>query len=107
MQQLAEVDGVLKARAHQCAFGLVSTDKEGTAPAKKATTFLTNSVMIYQEMRRKCPGCPRHVILEGGRPRAAKGKNKECSKEGLHQQGVDRENGAPAPLCYQSRDDPG
>ena len=33
IEELANSVGVYKARAHQCAYGLTSTDKLGTAPA--------------------------------------------------------------------------
>ena len=42
-------------------------------------------------------------------PSRRESKSKEGSKEAAKCKGVERrkgENGAPAPLCYQSRDDP-
>ena len=50
---------------------LVSEDEKGTAPAKKPTSILTNSVEVYRCMGRKCRGGHRHAPLMEGRARQA------------------------------------
>ena len=51
---------------------MTSTDKQGTAPAKKPTRFMTNSLEVYKVLNKKCDGkCPRHVQLMEGRAKAA------------------------------------
>ena len=48
-------------------FGLRSKDKDGEAPAKKPTKFMTNSLEVYKLLNHKCDGsCPRHVHRMGG-----------------------------------------
>ena len=71
IQELASSPMVFKAEADQCAYGLMSKDSEGEAPAKKPTTFMTNSVGLQRALSNKCPGCIRHVQLVEGRASAA------------------------------------
>ena len=61
----------MRAEIDQCAYGLMSKDKEGVGPAKKPTSFLTNSVGLVNALSKKCGGCSRHVQLVEGRARAA------------------------------------
>ena len=71
MRRLAKHPLVMRVDADLCAFGLMSRDMHGAAPAKKPTTFLTNSVSIRAQLNRRCPGCSRHVPLVNGRASAA------------------------------------
>ena len=71
MKTLAMHPMVMKIDADLCAFGLMSRDQYGVAPAKKPTTFLTNSISISAQLNRKCPGCRRHIPLVNGRASAA------------------------------------
>ena len=58
---------VLVTEIDQCAYGLMSEDENGRAPARKPTRFLTNSVCTARELRMECRGCKRHVQLMNGR----------------------------------------
>ena len=49
-----------------CMHGMVSTDSQGTAPAKKPTGFLTNSEYIRNAVAVRCNGDHRHVQLMNG-----------------------------------------
>ena len=76
IKDLLRKDGVMRVDADQCMYGLKSYDGERTGPARKGTGFLTNSVCIADQLRRRCPNrkgqqVHRHVILENGRTRAA------------------------------------
>ena len=62
---------VLTANIDQCAYGLTSKDKEGEAPARKPTKFLTDSIALQRALSKKCQGCFRHVQLVEGRASAA------------------------------------
>ena len=54
---------VMRSEIDQCAYGLTSKDKDGVAPAKKPTSFLTNSIGLRNALSKKCQGCVRHVQL--------------------------------------------
>ena len=71
LKELMRAENVNQVVAHQCAFGLVSEDKLGVAPAMKPTRFLTNSVAIAERLHRRCSRDHRHVQLLGGRAAAA------------------------------------
>ena len=62
----------MAARADLCMFGLTSSDRDGEAPAKKPTRFMTNSLEVFKILDKKCVGsCARHVHLMDGRAKAA------------------------------------
>ncbi len=64
-----------------CAYGLVSTDASGEAPAKKATKLMSNMPAVIRGMVRRCPGRPRHVkLLGGGAGPAAKYTESFCRR---------------------------
>ena len=67
IQQIADSPTVLTAKAHMCAYGMMSADKDGEGPALKPTTFLTNSVCLHRALGKRCPGHERHVHLMEGR----------------------------------------
>ena len=50
---------------------MTSEDATGVAPARKPTTFMTNSLEMKKLFERPCSGCPRHVQLLSGRAAAA------------------------------------
>ena len=57
-------------------YGLKSSNGVREGPAQKATGFLTNSVCIAEKLKRRCPNrkgeiVHEHIVLEGGRTRAA------------------------------------
>ena len=71
MEELSSNPLVMETCIDQCAYGLMSRDKHGEAPAKKPLRFPTNSTALIQELGRLCPGCKRHVQLVEGRAKAA------------------------------------
>ena len=71
MENLKRSPLVQCVHAHQCAFGLRSSDEQGEGPCKKPTTFMSNSVAILSDLDRQCPGCERHVHLMNGRAKFA------------------------------------
>lgn len=60
-----------KVTADQCQYGLITRDGEKTGPAKKPTSFMTNSWHIAQKLQKRCDGSHQHIRLEAGRPKAA------------------------------------
>ena len=69
--------GASKVIADQCRYGLKSRDKNGEGRARKSTGFMTNSPVIAMQLQRRCPNkggynIHKHVLLQGGRTRAAK-----------------------------------
>ena len=72
MKLLEQHPMVLKAKVHMCQFGMTATDEAGTAPVKKPTIMMTNSVELHRELDRQCtPGSHRHVQLMSGRAKDA------------------------------------
>ena len=72
IQRLRNSPGVYMVKADQCAYGLVTPDKNGKlTPAKKATRFLTNSRAMAELLQRQCSNDHTHQHLEGGRCAAA------------------------------------
>ena len=54
-----------------CMFGMRSKDASGSAPAKKRTGVMTNSPELADTLAKfQCDSTHRHVVLEGGRPKA-------------------------------------
>ena len=66
-KQLEKRPSSIKVHADQCAFGLETTVKGVTLPAKKPTGFLTNSKFIAEELDRRCNGEHNHFSLMEGR----------------------------------------
>ena len=65
---LMEEEGVVVTIADQCQYGLTTWGKKGEAmPAKKKTTFMTNSQAIAAELKRVCDGKHEHQQLLSGR----------------------------------------
>ena len=71
LKRLRRRAGVFESSFHMCAYGLTSTDRSGTGPARKATRVLTSSMAIRDQLLRRCPGDHEHVQLISGRPAAA------------------------------------
>ena len=69
--KLHMMPGVEKVRADQCMFGLVTEVRGETRPAKKPTSFLTNSWCVAKELDRRCDGGHEHFSLMEGRAKKA------------------------------------
>ena len=74
---MADTDA-MTVTAHQCELGLRSRDRFGEAPAKKPTTFMSNSILICERLDVQCTNMwkpekerHRHVHLMNGRASAA------------------------------------
>ena len=65
--RLLATPGVMASTIGQCAYGLNAGDGDEIGPAKKPTRHVTNSVETNKEMQLRCPGCPRHIQLLGGK----------------------------------------
>ena len=68
--------GVVRVTGDQCRYGLTSNDGQRTGPARKRTSFMTNSPCIAQKVSLRCPNTSEyrvrdHVILINGRAKAA------------------------------------
>ena len=66
MERLGKHPMVMTTVVDQCAYGLMSRDAEGEAPAKKPTKFFTDSIGVKNQLTARCPGCARHVQLMAG-----------------------------------------
>ena len=66
MKSPAQDPTVMRTEIDQCAYGLMSKDKEGIGPARKPTSFPTNSVGLVNARSKRCGGCARHVQLVEG-----------------------------------------
>ena len=82
IQQLLRKHGVTKVTGDLCQYGLTTTKEGVTGPARKRTSFLTNSPCIARQLSTKCPNkagwmVHQHITLESGRTRAAQVYPKE------------------------------
>ena len=72
MERLARAPGVIKVTADQCMYGLTATAPGGEVnPARKPTTFLTNSFSMAQQLSARCDGSHSHTPLHGKQLEAA------------------------------------
>ena len=72
VMELQQANGIITCTADQCMYGLQTTVREKElAPARKRTKFMTNSVCLADELRRKCDRSHLHQHLVGGRAEAA------------------------------------
>jgi len=78
VKEILERSDMMTTVADQCEYGLQSKDRWGTAPAKKPTRFMTNSVMIAGELNTRCQNenrgdgeRHRHIQLVKGRAKKA------------------------------------
>ena len=93
---LTECEEVLYVRGDMCRQGLPGTGKQGTAPVKKSTGWLTNSPCIADKVGVQCLNTQlhpeeqhRHVHLLGGRDKHAEKYTRELCRailEGLKDQ---------------------
>ena len=68
IQKLLQRGDVHVARCDQCQFGATSWTRDGdTAPILKPTRFMSNSVVMLQQLARECPRQHKHQPLLGGR----------------------------------------
>ena len=58
-------DGVGKTTFHQCMYGLETRDGQGSAPAFKPTSVLTNHSALIEVLQERCNGGHRHAQLIG------------------------------------------
>ena len=68
--------GVVRVTGDQCRYGLTASDGQKPSPARKSTSFMTNSPCIAQRLCLRCPNNREykvhdHVILVNGRAKAA------------------------------------
>ena len=76
--EIMTMPGVGTITIDMCAFGMVATDGDGEAPAKKSTNIMSNSPEVLKSVSRRCVnGDPskkdehhRHVQLTGGKAKA-------------------------------------
>lgn len=68
---LSLMEGVQSLTFDQCMYGLQSSDREGTAPARKATRILTNICGAERFLSTRCDHSHRHVELVHNRAKAA------------------------------------
>ena len=71
ISDMLKEEGTLRVVGDQCQYGLVTTKKGVTGPAKKPTGFMTNSPMIARRLSLRCDGSHTHIHLDEGRAKAA------------------------------------
>ena len=71
VKEIEEFPGVHKVRCDQCQYGLVTTVKGETRPARKPTAFISNSWFVSNELTMRCSGDHEHFSLMEGRAKAA------------------------------------
>ena len=54
-------EGVEKTTFHQCMYGLMARDDQGSAPAYKPTSGLTNHPALVEVLQKRCSGGHRHA----------------------------------------------
>eukprot|EP00973_Karenia_brevis_P042738 5914809-Karenia_brevis.AAC.1 len=72
-------EGVIRTKAHQCAYNHTSCDEQGDGLVYKPTAFMTNSPFVAEHLNKKCTNANgmgsrevhRHVHLVNGRARKA------------------------------------
>ena len=63
--KMAYLEGVAKTTFHQCMYGLEARDNQGSAPAYKPTSVLTNHPALVEVLQERCSGGHRHAQLIG------------------------------------------
>ena len=71
LKELLKLDGVLLTILDMCRYGMIATDKDGTAPVRKSTKIATNAPEVADALSHRCEGGHRHVHLVSGRPKDA------------------------------------
>ena len=71
VETLLRENGVMRVEADLCRFGLETVVKGESRPAKKPTSFATNSWAIVRELTEKCLGDHVHGHLMEGRAKAS------------------------------------
>ena len=71
LMDLSNMNGVQSLVLDQCMYGLVSADREGSAPARKSTRILTNMLGAERFLTSRCDHGHRHVELLNNRAKAA------------------------------------
>ena len=70
MQKLMKTPGVITVELDQCAYGLSTTDEDGTAPVKRPTRIVTTLTAAELLLTRKCTNTNK----------GNNGKNKQCER---------------------------
>ena len=65
VETMAYHEGVAKTTFHQCMYGLEARDHQGSAPAYKPTSVLTNHPAFVEVLQERCNGGHRHAQLIG------------------------------------------
>ena len=86
IKTVLEKQGVLRVVGDPCQYGLTTRDGDRLGLARKRTGFMTNSICLAKRLERRCPNKPieeihKHIVLEGGRTRAAQVHPPELCKE--------------------------
>ena len=71
VKEIEAMAGVYKTIADQCMYNLTTTVRGETRPARKPTSFLTNSWCISNELSTRCSKVHKHFSLMEGRAKAA------------------------------------
>ena len=74
--KMLRCQGVIRVTSDQRKYGLPASDGQRTSPARKRTSFMTNSPCIAQKLSLRCPNTQEyqvhdHVILINGRAKAS------------------------------------
>lgn len=64
--ELLYTEGISRVKSHMCAFGIIDSDRHGGRLVKKPIGFMTNAILISQELSKPCSGDHRHVVVLGG-----------------------------------------
>ena len=76
VKKMLQRQGVVRFTGDQCRYGLTSSDGHREGPARKRTSFMTNSPCIVKKLSLRCPNSRDykvhdHVVLINGRAKAA------------------------------------
>ena len=71
VKEIESMGGVYKVSCDQCQYGLETSVKGESRPARKPTAFMSNSWFVTNELTRKCDGSHAHFSLMEGRAKKA------------------------------------
>lgn len=71
VKQIENLAVVHKVGCDQCQYGLTTSVMGENRPARKPTSFMTNSLFVPNELTLKCPGDHEHFNIMEGRAKAA------------------------------------
>lgn len=67
MMVLANIEGVIRTKAHLCRYGVTQTTDDGPKFAKQATGLLTDSLSTAGRLSKCCVGVRERVVLQGNK----------------------------------------